>query len=481
VIQKHDRAHEWASGPLHRTCGPPLRASARQAARLRAPVALALVATLVACGLEPQQPVLKFSVSPETQLTFEDEGLDPTEAAVAAGQVEGALQLLFGSPLRPGYLVLDAWQASERDPNFGQDELDEDALAAVARDNEVRFARQLEAVRKGEHDEVPRPWDAKATWARWKWAFSPLIEGRVEATSLHSESPAPGDSDEPSFTWGDEAERFWRERYPSLAESGALYQRHCVHCHGATGAGDGPSGVTLDPVPRDFRRGIFKWVAVEAGHRPRRADLARVLERGVEGTSMPAFKRLTRAEREGLVDWVRLLAVRGETELLVTALAAQRGSVTPELATQAYARAWERWDEAEDKYAPVGQPPDPDTFTAVQVARGKVLFSGEVAKCNTCHGDDGRGDGAAIWELDADGVRSRRLDQWGAPSRPRDLTHGVFRGGDRPADLYRRIKYGIGGTIMPASDPGLSDEDVFALVAFVLSLRNAPAVEESVR
>jgi len=432
---------------------------------------------LAACGLEPEPPVLTFTVSAETQLTFEDEGLEPNEAAVAAGQVEGALQLLFGSPARPGYLVLEAWQASGRDPNFGQDELDDAALEAITRDNEARFARQLEAVRKGDHGEVPRPWDAKATWARWKWAFSPLIQGRVEATSLHSESPPPGDSDALSFSWGDEAERFWRERYPSLAESGALYQRHCVHCHGATGAGDGPSGATLDPQPRDFRRGIFKWVAVEAGHRPRRADLVRVLERGVEGTSMPAFKRLTRAEREGLVDWVRLLAVRGETELVVTALAAQRGSVTPELATQAYARTWQRWDAAEDKYAPVGTPPDPDTFSAADVARGKELFTGEVAKCNTCHADDARGGGAAIWELDADGVRTRRLDQWGAPSRPRDLTHGVFRGGDRPADLYRRIKYGIGGTIMPAADPGLSDDDVYALVAFVLSLRHPPASE----
>ena len=61
---------------------------------------------------------------------------------------------------------LEAWQASGRDPNFGQDELDDAALEAITRDNEARFARQLEAVRKGDHGEVPRPWDAKATWAR---------------------------------------------------------------------------------------------------------------------------------------------------------------------------------------------------------------------------------------------------------------------------------------------------------------------------
>ncbi|MEZ6014304.1 MAG: cytochrome c [Planctomycetota bacterium] len=433
------------------------------------------------CGLEPVPPVMEFTVSPDTQFAFEDEGLEPADAAVAAGQVEGALQLLFGSPARPGYLVLEAWEADERDPNFGQDELDDAAWEAVARDNEVRFARQLEAVRKGDHVQVPRPWGAVATWARWKWAFSPLIEARVDPSNLHPSSPVPGDSDEPSFTWADEAERFWQRQYPALVESAALYQRHCVHCHGVTGAGDGPSGVTLEPAPRDFRRGVFKWSAVEAGHRPRRADLLRVLERGVEGTAMPSFARLTRAEREGLVDWVRLLAVRGETELLVTALAAQRGSVTPELATQAYGRTWSRWDEAADRLAEVPAMRDPDAFTPEDVARGAALFAGDTAKCTTCHGAAGHGDGDAIWELDEDGARTRRLDLWGAPSAPRDLTLGVFHGGDRPADLYRRIRYGIGGTIMPAADPGLSEDDVFALVAYVLSLRGprfAPATGE---
>ena len=35
------------------------------------------------------------------------------------------------------------------------------------------------------------------------------------------------------------------------------------------------------------------------------------------------------------------------------------------------------------------------------------------------------------------------------PSHPRNLTAGVFRGGGRPVDLYRRIKSGIGGRSCP--------------------------------
>jgi len=488
VILPSERARERASGPSPRADGAPLRRLDERSALVRswralspatALVALtgfgALTALLAGCGLEPEPPVLEFSVSPEVRLAFEDSGFEPEDAALAAGRVEGALQLFFGSPRRPGYLALDAWAEADRDPNSGQDELDEEAWQSVLADNELRFAPQIDAVLRGDTAHLPRSWSAPATWKRWKWAFSPLIEGRVEGASLHAASPMPGDSDAEPFTWGEAAERFWRERYPSLAESAALYQRHCVHCHGATGSGDGPSGEWLDPAPRDFRRGVFKWVAVDNGYRPRRTDLQRVLERGVEGTAMPSFLRLSRAEREGLVDWVRLLAIRGETELLVTALGAQRGNVTPELATKAYERSFERWDDADERFAVVPPLPGPNGFDvgfdAERVARGAALFSGEIAQCATCHGEGGRGDGVAIWEDDGEGNRVRRADVWGQPSAPRDLTLGVFRGGDRPADLYRRIRYGIGGTIMPAAASTLEDEDVWALVAYVLSRR----------
>lgn len=463
VIPRHERARAKPSDPSHDADGQ----------RLRPLLALLAAGAVSACGFEPDLPVGRFTVSSATRPSFEAAGLARRDAEVAAAQVEGALQLAFGTPAAPGYLVLESWLEDERDPNFGQDELDDGARAALSVENEARFARPLAAVRAGRYSAVPRVWGARATFDRWVHEFGPLLSGDVAPEALHPDSPEPGDPDDPAFTWGAEAERFWREHYPNLAESAALYQRHCVHCHGVTGAGDGPSGVTLDPAPRDMRRGVFKWVAVEAGHRPRRADLARVLERGVEGTGMPSFARLSRAEREGLVDWVRLLAIRGETELLLTALAAQEGRVAPELALQAYERVWQRWDEAAERFADAPTPPEPSS--PADVARGRELFVGEVAKCNTCHGDDGRGDGAAIWETDAAGNRTRRLDQWGEPSVPRDLTHGVFRGGDRPADLYRRIKYGIGGTIMPAADPGLADGDVYALVAYVLSLRTSDA------
>ncbi len=42
----------------------------------------------------------------------------------------------------------------------------------------------------------------------------------------------------------------------------ALYRRNCLHCHGVSGAGDGPTAPFLYPPPRDYRRGIFKFTSI---------------------------------------------------------------------------------------------------------------------------------------------------------------------------------------------------------------------------
>ena len=38
-----------------------------------------------------------------------------------------------------------------------------------------------------------------------------------------------------------------------------LYRKHCVHCHGITGDGQGPTAQFLNPYPRDYRPGVYKF------------------------------------------------------------------------------------------------------------------------------------------------------------------------------------------------------------------------------
>ena len=43
------------------------------------------------------------------------------------------------------------------------------------------------------------------------------------------------------------------------AKGKQLYTTYCVTCHGETGDGQGLVGKTLDPPPRDFTQGAFKF------------------------------------------------------------------------------------------------------------------------------------------------------------------------------------------------------------------------------
>src|SRR3989338_11069433 len=38
-----------------------------------------------------------------------------------------------------------------------------------------------------------------------------------------------------------------------------VYEKKCAWCHGWTGAGDGPAADFLNPRPRDFTSGIYKY------------------------------------------------------------------------------------------------------------------------------------------------------------------------------------------------------------------------------
>src|SRR5579864_6706770 len=64
-----------------------------------------------------------------------------------------------------------------------------------------------------------------------------------------------------------------------MLEKGSKYYRiHCLHCHGVTGNGRGPTSRWVNPHPRDYRRGFFKFQSTdqtEKEQKPSRADLLR--------------------------------------------------------------------------------------------------------------------------------------------------------------------------------------------------------------
>lgn len=268
------------------------------------------------------------------------------------------------------------------------------------------------------------------------------------------------------------------DHYPTPLESAELYRVHCLHCHGAAGAGDGPTAASINPKPRDFRKGIFKWAAVKDKARPRREDLTTILENGVYGTAMHSFARLPVAEIEGLADHVRLLSVRGEVETLAVNHFKEEDELDEELFGEHIDTVWSRWQRAESKFiAWEGEIP---SDSPAMRARGRELYlDARKGNCVQCHGDAGKGDGPAAWKINAKGKKELAyLDDWGFPIQPRDLTQGIYRGGARPIDIYRRIYAGINGGPMPGigetknsqGGPLVSSDDLWALVHYVRSI-----------
>lgn len=251
---------------------------------------------------------------------------------------------------------------------------------------------------------------------------------------------------------------------PKLAEGSRLYRLHCLHCHGLTGNGRGPTAAWVNPHPRDFRSGIFKFTSSSQGdkvRKPRREDLLRTLRHGIEGTAMPSFIMQPEKDLDALVSYVTHLSLRGQVEFLVI-----RDLVKPqdakledneiadkvkELAT-AYAGFWK---DAETK---IITPPEAEfpADKAASIMRGYKLFQKDGMGCISCHMDYGR-------------QNNYLPDSWGTIVRAADLTQGVYRGGRRPIDLYWRVSYGINGANMPSSE-AKPPKDIWDVVNFLMVL-----------
>jgi mono/diheme cytochrome c family protein len=278
-----------------------------------------------------------------------------------------------------------------------------------------------------------------------------------------------------------------------------LYREHCGHCHGITGDGLGPTAAFLNPYPRDYRPGVFKFKSTERSDKPTHADLVRILHNGIAGTSMPSFALLSELQIDALAEYVKYLSIRGETEIALMRaffeLDDEDAGKLPEtrefLVDETLAPIAERWRGAPDAVIPVPEMPA-DIDLVASIAKGKELFYGDKANCVKCHGVTGLGDGQANdyddWNKaivqwgqevagEKDAVMAAKASQVLAGDAlrprtipPRNLRLGVYRGGRRPLDLYYRIHAGINGAPMPAAKGTVSPEDIWHIVNYVRSL-----------
>jgi len=88
----------------------------------------------------------------------------------------------------------------------------------------------------------------------------------------------------------------------SIAAGQAMFLANCAACHGQTGKGDGPVGVTLNPRPADLTQHAIIGIHTDA-------QLFEWITNGFPGSRMPAFKSaLSDTDRWNLVNFIRTLA-----------------------------------------------------------------------------------------------------------------------------------------------------------------------------
>lgn len=200
----------------------------------------------------------------------------------------------------------------------------------------------------------------------------------------------------------------------------------------------------------------------------------------------------------------------------------------------------DRWASAPQRVVPASEdalPAAPQEF-AHWVAEGRALFHDvQRANCVKCHGQEGAGGVELVDRDDWNAARQEFAEETARlaasletlqsriagepPARrtlleaelrakrarlterrqivatmppprvavPRTLSGGRLRGGAEPQDVFRRVHQGIAGTPMPAVGPAgpagqgaLSDEEVWRLAAYVLSLTgNLSATEATLQ
>ena len=248
------------------------------------------------------------------------------------------------------------------------------------------------------------------------------------------------------------------------------------------------------PHPRDYRRGLFKFKSTERAAQPTDRDLERIIRYGVPGTAMPAFDLLPKDDVAAILEYVKYLSMRGQTEYALAAAISDLGEDEqlktdyPTLVEEILTPIADKRREANK--AIIQPPAKPDWDLKESIAAGRELFYGTKANCVKCHGPSELGDGQTTdyddwskplheYELQvAQGLKTipsdpdlssaeksariKQLDELHTaladttltPARSCPATCGcIYRGGGRPLDLFHRIHAGINGVPMPGVGP----------------------------
>ena len=207
----------------------------------------------------------------------------------------------------------------------------------------------------------------------------------------------------------------------------AVYEMHCVGCHGAKGDGKGIVADDFVVKPRDFTLGKFKFSTTERNSLPTDEDLKQTITNGLPTSAMPNYRLLDEASMNGVIGYIKTFSTRWETE------------------------------QAQPKYEPASIPDFVGTTDSV--GKGEKLFT---SRCLMCHGTK---------EEQPDVIFSL---QWqGAEAcndviRPAVFSDGTIKRGPKVEDIHMSITAGVGGSPMLAWGEMLNEQDRWHLTSYIL-------------
>ena len=223
------------------------------------------------------------------------------------------------------------------------------------------------------------------------------------------------------------------EMTAQLIERGrTIYGQNCQACHGRDGDGRGDAAAFLLPKPRNFVEANYRLRSTPPSHLPTDVDLFRAVSLGMAGTPMPPWKHmLDENDRWAVVEYIK--------------------TFSPRFAST---------NEDRQTVISLGTPP---ARNAAALLEGKALFT--KMTCISCHGEGGRGDGAAATAL---------VDDSQTRIRPRDFTRpAAFKSGYAPKEIVRTILSGFNGTPMVGFYGAISTGDAWKLAYYVETFAKA--------
>ena len=228
------------------------------------------------------------------------------------------------------------------------------------------------------------------------------------------------------------------------------YILYCRPCHGVNGDGKGPAGIGLIPPPRDFTSEelAFKFGGVAAGELPPDQELLRIVKNGLDGTAMLAWDIPDNTILD-IIQYIKTFnPVWGEDEL---------GEVVE-----------------------ISKDPFGGT-SSTAVAMGEKLYHSK-AQCLLCHPAYGTQEDIYNWSKELLGRASANFrptmyepeakmsETFGNKLLPIDFGRHPIKAGSSPAELFKTIASGIGGTAMPMWKDALPDEEIWAISHYVHSI-----------